>query len=69
MSFYGAQVQTVSVKCKLQVPQELRPEIDVTLERFADACNQILKVAKEHKQWNTTKLHHLVYNQSERRLG
>jgi putative transposase len=61
MSFYGVQVQTISVKCKLQVPPELRPEIDVTLERFADACNQILDVAKEHKQWNTTKLHHLVY--------
>jgi IS605 OrfB family transposase len=54
-------VQTISVKCKLQVPQELRQDIDVTLERFADACNQILETAKEHKQWNTTKLHHLTY--------
>jgi putative transposase len=61
MSFYGVQVQTISVKCKLQVPQELRSEIDVTLDRFADACNQILETAKEHKQWNTTKLHHLAY--------
>lgn len=54
-------MHTISVKCKLQVGQELSQEIDVTLERFADACNQILTVAKEHKQWNTTKLHHLVY--------
>lgn len=61
MSFYSVQVQTISVKCKLIVPQELRQEIDVTLERFADACNQILKTAQEHKQWNTTKLHHLTY--------
>lgn len=61
MSFHGVQMQTISVKCKLQVPQELRPEVDVTLERFADACNLILESAKEHKQWNTTKLHHLVY--------
>lgn len=54
-------MQTISVKCKLQVPQELRQDIDVTLERFADACNQILEVAKANKQWNTTKLHHLTY--------
>jgi len=54
-------VQVISVKCKLQVPQEFRQEIDLTLEGFADACNQILAVAKENKQWNTTKLHHLVY--------
>lgn len=39
----------------------MRQDIDVTLEQFADACNQILDVAKEHKQWNTTKLHHLTY--------
>lgn len=54
-------MQTLSVRCKLIVPQELRQEIDLTLERFAMACNQILGVAKEAKQWNTTKLHHLVY--------
>jgi len=54
-------VQVISVKCKLQVPQEFRQEIDLTLEGFADACNQILAVAKENKQWNTTKLHQLVY--------
>jgi len=57
-------MQTRSVKCKLIVPQELCQDIDLTLERFADACNQILDVAKEakaNKQWNTTKLHHLTY--------
>jgi putative transposase len=54
-------MQTISVKCKLQVPKELRQDIDITLERFADACNQILDVAKDAKQWNTSKLHHLVY--------
>lgn len=54
-------MQVLSVKCKLIVPQELSQEIDLTLERFADACNQILGVAKEVNQWNTTKLHHLVY--------
>lgn len=61
MRFYIAQMQVLSVKCKLQVPHELRQEIDSTLEGFAAACNQILDTAKEAKQWNTTKLHHLVY--------
>ncbi|GAA6622054.1 RNA-guided endonuclease InsQ/TnpB family protein [Scytonema sp. NUACC26] len=54
-------MQTISVKCKIEVPVELRQEIDATLEGFADACNQILEVAKREKCWNTTKLHHLVY--------
>lgn len=54
-------MQTISVKCKLQVPVELRSEIDRTLQGFADACNQILKVAKRENCWNTTKLHHKVY--------
>ena len=55
-------MQTISVKCKLQVPVELRSEIDRTLQGFADACNQIYEVAKREKCWNTTKLHHKVYN-------
>jgi hypothetical protein len=54
-------MQTISVKCKLQVPVELRSEIDRTLQGFADACNQIYKVAKHENCWNTTKLHHKVY--------
>lgn len=54
-------MQALTVKCKLQVTPELSQEIDLTLERFADACNQILDTAKEAKQWNATKLHHLVY--------
>jgi IS605 OrfB family transposase len=31
------------------------------MEGFADACNQILEVAKRENCWNTTKLHHKVY--------
>ncbi|PMB14827.1 transposase, partial [Fischerella thermalis CCMEE 5318] len=54
-------MQTISVKCKLQVPVELCSEIDHTLLLFADACNQIYKVAKRENCWNTTKLHHKVY--------
>ena len=62
-------MQILSVKCKLQVGQELRQEIDVTLDRFADACNQILETAKLNKQWNTTKLHHLVYKPVRKATG
>jgi|SRR6476661_2770195 len=54
-------MQTISVKCKLQVPVELRNEIDRTLLLFAEACHQIYEVAKREKCWNTTKLHHKVY--------
>lgn len=54
-------MQTISVKCKLQVPVELRNEIDRTLLGFAEACHQIYEVAKREKCWNTTKLHHKVY--------
>jgi putative transposase len=54
--------QSLSVKCKLVVHQELRREIDRTLEAFAVACNQILTVAKDAKCWNVTKLHHLTYH-------
>ena len=54
-------MQTISVKCKLQVPVELRNEIDRTLLWFAEACHQIYEVAKREKCWNTTKLHHKVY--------
>lgn len=61
MSYNRAMTQSLSVKCKLIVPEELRTDIDATLQGFADACNQILGVAKEANQWNTTKLHHLVY--------
>lgn len=54
-------MQTISVKCKLQVSIELRSEIDRTLLSFADACNQILDIAKRENCWNTTKLHHKTY--------
>jgi IS605 OrfB family transposase len=61
MSYNKPMSQTISVRCKLIVPQELRQEIDRTLQGFANACNQILDTAKREKCWNTTKLHHLVY--------
>lgn len=53
--------QSLSVKCKLKAPVDSRHAIDETINSFADACNQILAVAKAENCWNTTKLHHLVY--------
>jgi hypothetical protein len=61
MSYNGLMTQSISVKCKLIVSPDFWGEIDRTMEGFADACNQILEVAKRENCWNTTKLHHLVY--------
>jgi putative transposase len=61
MNYNIYMTQSLSVKCKLIVPVEFRSKIDETLRGFADACNQILAVAKRDNCWNTTKLHHKVY--------
>lgn len=53
--------QTITVSCKLEVPPNIAPEIDETLEQFADACNRILDTAQMKGITNKTKLHHLVY--------
>jgi transposase len=63
MKYNASMTQTISLYCKLQVPIELRQEIDRTLQGFADACNQILEVAKRENCRNVTKLHHLSYYQ------
>jgi len=69
MSYNRPVTQTVSVSCKLQVPPELRQEIDATLEAFAQACNLILEVARSEPCHNTTKLHHLTYNTARAKTG
>lgn len=69
MSYNTAMTQSLSVKCKLIVPVEFRPKLDETLRGFADACNQILAVAKRDNCWNTTKLHHKVYKPVKKATG
>ncbi|MEA5597480.1 transposase [Rivularia sp. UHCC 0363] len=69
MSIHTAKMQVISVKCKLQVPVELRQEIDVTLQGFADACNQIYEVAKRDNCWNVTSLHHKAYKPTRESTG
>jgi IS605 OrfB family transposase len=61
MKYNKCMTQSLSVSCKLQVPDNVRPTIDRTMEGFADACNQILVAAQLHKCYNATKLHHLIY--------
>ncbi len=61
--------QSLTVKCKLKVPVNFRQKIDETLYSFADACNQILKVAKAENCWNTTSLHHKVYQATRESTG
>lgn len=69
MSYAKAMTQSLTVKCKLKVPVNFRQQIDETLNSFADACNQILAVAKAENCWNTTKLHHKVYKPTRESTG
>jgi IS605 OrfB family transposase len=69
MSYHMRMTQSLSVKCKLIVPVEYRAKVDETLRGFADACNQILVVAKRDNCWNTTKLHHKVYKSVREATG
>ncbi len=61
MSYNRHMTQSLSVSCKLEVPEKLRPDMMRTFDGFADACNSVLAVAKSEDCWNTTKLHHLTY--------
>ncbi len=51
-----------TVKCKLEVSQEETSTLKETLSRFAAACNDVLRVALEHKTSNKVKLQHLCYH-------
>ncbi len=61
MSYNTFMTQSLSVSCKLEVPEKMCPNMMHTFDGFAAACNQILAVAKAENCWNTTKLHHLTY--------
>ncbi len=61
--------QALTVRCKLIVPINFRQKVDETLVSFANACNQILAIAKRDNCWNTTKLHHKVYKPTRESTG
>jgi len=50
-----------TVKCKLEVNKEEKQTILETINRFTQACNNALFIAKENKIWNRYRLHHLCY--------
>lgn len=50
-----------TVKCKLQVDKAMAKILCETLKRFANCCNDILAISKEHKTSNKVKLQHLCY--------
>jgi len=50
-----------TVKCKLQVDKEMADVLREVLNRFANCCNDILALSKEHKTSNKVKLQHLCY--------
>ena len=61
--------QALTVRCKLIIPINFQDQVDETLVGFADACNQILAVAKRDHCWNKTKLHHKVYKTTREATG
>ncbi|GAW92339.1 RNA-guided endonuclease InsQ/TnpB family protein [Calderihabitans maritimus] len=58
-----------TVKCKLQVNIEQAAVLLETLQRFADACNDILCVSQENHTTNKVKLQHLCYRNIKEKYG
>ena len=52
-----------TVKCKLEPSQETTAILHESRKRFADCCNDILSISKQHKTTNKVKLQHLCYYQ------
>jgi len=52
-----------TVKCKLEVNKDIEIILHESIKRFADCCNDVLAVSKEHKTTNKIKLQHLCYHQ------
>ena len=50
-----------SIKCRLLVNQEEREALRQTINAFSQACNDILAIAREKKDFNQYRLHHLTY--------
>ena len=58
-----------TVQCKLDATPEQAEALWATFRSFADACNHVLKVAKENKTTNKVKLQHLCYRELRERYG
>lgn len=51
-----------SIKCRIQVNEEEKNILQETLNVWTYACNDILAIAKEKKDFNQYHIHHLVYH-------
>ena len=58
-----------TVKCKLEVNQEQNDILKETLNRFACACNDILKISIDNKTTNKVSLQHLCYKNIKKRYS
>lgn len=59
----------LTVKCKLQPDASQAESLQKTVDVFTDACNDILKVAREADEWRKFSLHHLTYYLMRGRYG
>ncbi|MNS47590.1 putative transposase DNA-binding domain protein [compost metagenome] len=62
-------IQVLTVVCKIEVPDSLRPRLDATLRAFADACNAVRAVSETTGITNKVKLQHLIYRDLRERFG
>lgn len=58
-----------TVKCKLQVNIKQDEVLLETRRRFADACNDVLRVSQENHTTNKVKLQHLCYRIIKEKYG
>jgi IS605 OrfB family transposase len=58
-----------TVKCKIELSKEHFAIFKETLNRFANACNDILKISQENKTTNKVKLQHLCYRTIKERYN
>lgn len=58
-----------TVSCKLDATPNQAQALSITLQGFASACNDVLKVSKENHTTNKVKLQHLCYHDIRQRHG
>jgi putative transposase len=58
-----------TVRCKLQTNTEQAEALLDTLWRFADACNDILRVSQENRTTNKVRLQHICYRTIKEKYG
>lgn len=62
-------METRTICCKLLTTPTMADALKETSERFANACNHVLKIAIEEKSHNAIKLHKLCYSDVREKFG